>query len=211
MVILDSLLFKSESGAIAGCMKRLVRIVTFHVEGERDVAADLWREEKVAAMGFGRTGDLRGMSVERIRELVRRHYSTRTMDRRTITRSQDSINRAASDLVWFRDEVNPEALVLAYKCRNYIAMIGKVSSGYRYELNNRLGSFEAQNKWDYPHQVGVDWWSRPEPFHRSGFSRTVLPGLEGWVARRGTIYFKDYEDSVLEQLEDQLRAISPEH
>ncbi len=191
-------------------MKRLVRIVTFHVEGERDVAGDRWREEKVAAMGLGRTGNLRGLDDKSIRNLVRLHYPTRKVGRRTVKRNEHSIKRAASDLVWFRDKVTeiPKALILAYKCRNRIAMVGTVTRGYQYETNSRLGSFEPHSIWDYHHQVGVDWWPRPKPFDRSCFARTVLPQLESWVARPGTIYFKDYEDSVLERLEEQLRALA---
>jgi hypothetical protein len=83
-------------------------------------------------------------------------------------------------------------------------MVGKVSSGYNYETSNRLGSFEAQ--YDYAHQVGVDWWPQPEPFHRNRFSETILPELEAWVARPGTIYYNDYDDALLQTLEKQVKA-----
>jgi len=179
-----------------------------HVESERDTAADWWKGDGVAAIGFGKTGDLRGLSGDRIRQLIEIHYPEKTLPgtRQRTPRTPISVDGARDDLLYFRDHVRPETLILAYQGRNLVALVGEVKEGYRYSASNRVGSPDAPWR-DYQHQVKVDWWSKPSKFHRRHLSKTVLPELVSWVARRGTIFCKDFEDDQVETLKHQLREI----
>ena len=189
-------------------MKRIVRIVTSHVRSERDTVVDSWKADGVAAIGFGRTGDLRGLSKDEIRHRVAREYPTRYRPgtRERIVRTKRSINRVVNDLLWFRDEVVPPALIFAYQTQNCVALVGDVTERYDYNANNRVGSHSALWK-DYQHQVDVKWWDKPPRFHREVLSETILPELVRWIGRTGTIYFKDFEDTQVETLKSQLLEI----
>ncbi len=171
---------------------RLIRLVTRHEN--RTVAADLWPEENVAAIGWSRAGDLKGKS----KDAIKRALSQSGYDNR-------SSEYAASQLVTFRDKIRMGDLVLAYRCNNMVALVGEAGSAYRFEQENKVGDPSGPVR--YPHQVKVSWWARPRDFHRTNLHNTNLPELVDWVALRGTIYYRDYADSVLTTLRQELNDI----
>lgn len=166
-----------------------MKIVTHHEEPER--AADLFAEEGVAAIGWIREGSIAGKTKEEIEEML-------------VNEGFDPPEFAARQLITFRDEIKEQDIVIAYRTKNIVALIGEVTHEYEFNPKNKVGKPESEGgEIDYPNQVTVRWWETPRNFHRN-----LLPGdLSETVASRGTIRILDYDVDV-DKLKEALNLIS---
>jgi MoxR-like ATPase len=160
-------------------MVKLVRIVTHHDNPER--AAELFAEERVVAVGWLRSGSISGKTVDEIEKML-------------INEGWDPPSYPRSQLIKFRDEIKKGDIIVAYKKRNVVALIGEVIDG-RFKFNNRNKMGLPKDKGgeiDYPNQKEVKWWDKPRDFHRN-----LLPGnLSKMVIERRTIKILDYNVDV---------------
>ncbi len=169
--------------------RKLVKIVTHHEFPEK--AAELFAEEGVAALGWGKVGDLTGKSREEIKSIAKKKWNA----------NEREAAKDASQLSMFRDDVKKGDIVLAYKRNNKVALVGEVVSGYIFNDRNKVGKPNGEIR--YPQQVKVNWWEKPRNFHRS-----LLPeDLASWVAQIGTIAVRNYD---IKKLKEELQKIPSE-
>mgnify|MGYP001036214504 CR=1 FL=1 len=170
-------------------MVKLVKVVTHHQDPER--AAELFAEEGVVAVGWVRAGSIAGKSKEEIEDML-------------VDEGVDPPGLAASQLITFRDDIEVHDIVIAYRTKNVVALVGKVTDEYEFNTENKVGKPEEEGgEIDYPNQRKVGWWERPRNFHRE-----FLPGdLSETVASRGTIRILDYDVDV-NKLKEALDSIS---
>ncbi len=154
----------------------------------RKSAADLFVRDDVAAMGWPVVGNLRGKNMDQIESILMNRYKY----------SKNHAANAAGQLLALRDRVKEGNTVFAYQCNNTVARVGKVIEEYKFNESNDLG--DPQGPFKYPQQIRMEWRDRP----RVPFDRSLLPDLQEWLARRGTIVFCDYD---LDALEAALRRI----
>jgi len=170
-------------------LAKLVRVVTHHENPER--AAELFSEEEVVAVGWIRAGSIAGKTREEIRQML-------------IEEGFENPDWGASQLIMFRDEIEVGDVVIAYRTKNIVALVGDVVDEYEFNNKNNVGRPEQEGgEIDYPNQKRVHWWDKPRNFHRN-----LLPGdLSETVAARGTIKILDY-DVDINKLKETLNSIS---
>lgn len=172
--------------------QHVVKIVTHHEL--REQVAELWAKEKVITLGWGLVGDIRNKSADEITKII---GSIKKADY-----NKGSLRR----LLQFRDEIKKGDIVLAYKGKNRVALVGEVIGNYKYNTKNELGNPDGEIR--HPHQRGVKWWSKPRDF-----PRFYLPKeLSKWVAIKGTISFlnKPYDiDRLRKELETIADKVEP--
>jgi hypothetical protein len=135
-------------------LPKIFAIITWHKKSGREDAAEAWKEESVAAMGWPEAGDLSKIKdFAQLSEKLGRPGS-----------------RGAGYLWAFLKEVKKGDMILAYITRNTIAYVGEVTGRYNYERKNKVGRSTSKGGFNYPHQRRVSWWSEPRYF-----SRNVLP------------------------------------
>jgi predicted Mrr-cat superfamily restriction endonuclease len=171
---------------------KIVKIVTHHEKPDR--AAELFAEEGVVAVGWADVGDISGKSREEIKAFLIEEWG----------QSEQEAAIGAASLLRFRDEIEVGDLVFAYKGRNAVALVGEVTGGYEFNVQNRVG--DPNGEIGYPNQRKVNWWTHPRNFDRS-----FLPeDLSVRVALPGTIHIFDVDEYYIEKLEESLRQIPPE-
>lgn len=159
-------------------MVKLVKIVTHHKNPER--AAELFAEEGVVAVGWVRSESIAGKTKNEIMQML-------------IDEGFENPEWGASQLIIFRDEIKVDDIIIAYKTRNIVALVGQVTREYEFNNKNKVGKPEGEGgEIDYPNQIAVHWWDKPRNFHRN-----LLPDdLSEMVASRGTIKILDYDFDV---------------
>jgi len=148
---------------------KVVKVVTHHKNPAW--AAELFYQEGVVAVGWTDFGDLKNLTKEQIMEISRKKW------RRTPAESL----KDATQLICFRDEIAKGDLIIAYRKRNTVAMIGEVESDYYFDDKNLVGN--PRGEVGYANQRKVKWWKEPRNFNRS-----YLPSpLKEKVALPGTV------------------------
>jgi len=170
-------------------MVKLVKIVTHHINPER--AAELFAEEEVVAVGWLRSGSMAGKTSDEIKQILIEEEAS------------DSPDWGASQLTMFRDEIEVGDIVIAYRTKNMVALLGEVIGEYEFNNKNKVGKPEQEGgEIDYPNQRKMRWWDKPRNFRRD-----LLPGdLPEMVASRGTIRILDY-DVDADKLKEELNRI----
>jgi len=142
--------------------RKIFAIMTYHRPTERDAAAEAWKEEKVAAVGWTRAGDLaKARSIEQLHEKVQ--------------------GRGPSTLSTFKKEIKKGDLILAYASRNTIAYVGEVIGPYKYDKKNKVGMDPSRGGFGYAHQRCVNWWPKPHYFSRKKLPMEIAVqiGIQG--------------------------------
>ena len=148
---------------------KVVKIVTHHLYPEK--AAELFYEEGIVAVGWTELGDISGLTKGKIIETSQKKWQ------RT---SQQSLSDA-NQLVTFRDKIGKGDIVIAYRKKNIVAMIGEIESDYYFDDENRVGNVDGGV--GYANQRKVGWWAKPRNFNRS----KLPPPLDKKAALPGTI------------------------
>ena len=167
-------------------MAKIVKIVAHHENPIR--ASELFAEEGVVAVGWVREESIAEKNREEIIQML-------------IKEGFDNPEWGASQLIMFRDELEVGDVVIAYRTKNIVALVGDVIGEYEFNNENKVGRPDGEV--DYPNQKRVNWWDKPRNFHRN-----LLPDdLSETVASRGTIKILDYDANV-NKLKEALDSIS---
>jgi len=167
-------------------LAKIVKIVAHH---ENPImASELFAEEGVVAVGWVREESIAGKNREEIILML-------------VKEGFDNPEWGASQLIMFRDELEVGDVVIAYRTKNIVALIGDVIGEYEFNCENKVGRPDGEV--DYPNQKRVNWWEKPRNFHRN-----LLPDdLSETVASRGTIKILDHDANV-NKLKEALDSIS---
>lgn len=166
-------------------MTKLVKVVTHHEIPGR--AAELFAVEGVIAVGWARGESIVGKTRDEIIQML-------------TDEGNSNPEWGASQLITFRDEIEKGDIIIAYAPTNIVALIGEVTSEYKFNNKNRVG--DPNGEIDYPNQRKMLWWDKPRNFHRN-----LLSGdLSNSVASRGTIRILDHAVDVY-KLRDGLNKI----
>lgn len=145
-------------------MSKIFAIITYHEPKEREEAAEAWKIDKVAAIGWSRVGDLR--KIHTFEQL---------------SRKLSPGSRGPKSLWTFLKEVKKGDLILAYATKNVIAYVGEVTGRYEFETKNNVGINPRKGGFGYSHQKHVKWWMNPHHFSRSSLPKDIAEqlGLQG--------------------------------
>jgi hypothetical protein len=182
--------------------RKIFAIVTHH--SDREDAAEAWKEDGVAAIGWSSAGNL-----------------TKIDDYDKLSQKLRNSGRGASSL-WVFKEMKKGDLVLAYVTKNIIAYVGEIAGGYEYNKKNKVGMDTKQGGFGYRHQRRVKWWTAPRYFSRKelpwemarqlGIQGRIIaevnPGRLGFEGLRNFLRdnAKRLSDSGLEINEDTIKA-----
>jgi predicted Mrr-cat superfamily restriction endonuclease len=152
-------------------MVKLVKIVTHSRERER--AAKLYEEEGVIAIGWHHNESIANKTKDEIKQTIINEEEL----------NPEEAERAALQLITFRDKIEIGDIVFAYKTDNIIALVGEVTGDYEFNTKNNVGKPEEEGGLNHQHQRNVRWWDKPRNFNRS-----YLPqDLSKKIALPGTI------------------------
>jgi len=165
---------------------KLVRIVTHHENPK--LAAELFLEEGIVAIGFDLGRSFTGMSKDEMRNAFIEEWGAS---------DQQAVLWTAT-VMSFMQDIKIGDVVLAYMGDNIVAAVGDVIGEYEYNTQNKVG--DPDGEVGYPQQRKVRWWPSPKYFNRS-----YLPDdLYKWVALPATLYTKEYN---IEELRTFLQTI----
>jgi hypothetical protein len=163
--------------------RKIFVIMTYHIPPERDEAAEAWKEENVAAVGWSSVGDLAKVkSFEKLSEKFR-----------------SSGSRGPSTLWTFLKEIKKGDLILAYVTRNTIAYVGEVIGPYKYDKKNKVGMNPSHGGFGFAHQRRVNWWPKPHYFSRKKLPMEIAEqiGIKGCIIKEvnpGSLGFDGFSD-----------------
>jgi hypothetical protein len=146
---------------------QVIKIVTHDKDPIR--AAEVLYEDGVIAVGWTDFGDLTGKTKEEIQQISQTEWG----------RTDQQSLRDANQLVTFRDKIHKGDLVIAYRTKNVVAMIGEIEGDYYFDDKNRVGNPGGELR--YANQRKVVWWEKPRNFNRSHLpsplkEKVALPG-----------------------------------
>lgn len=132
-------------------MASIYNIVTYHEKSRAIEAAEAWISEGVCAVGYidGNAKNIK--SRDELAKLVPRNDKNKT--------------KAINEL-WTFLQIEKGDIVLAYSLDSTVAAVGEIIGDYSYNTKNIVGKDEDDGGFDYPHQIKVKWFEKPQYFDK---------------------------------------------